>query len=33
LGSDSLDVVADRGYFSSTEILACDDAGIMSVVE
>jgi transposase len=28
LGSDSLDVVADRGYFSSTEILACDDAGI-----
>ncbi len=28
LGRDTLDVVADRGYFSSTEILACDDAGI-----
>jgi transposase len=28
LGRDKLDVVADRGYFSSTEILACDDAGI-----
>ena len=28
LGADDLDVVADRGYFSSTEILACDQAGI-----
>ena len=28
LGADSLAVVADRGYFSSTEILACDQAGI-----
>jgi len=28
LGRDNLDVVADRGYFSSTEILACDQAGI-----
>jgi len=28
LGSDDLDVVADRGYFKSTEILACDQAGI-----
>jgi hypothetical protein len=28
LGTDHLDVVADRGYFSSQEILACDDAGI-----
>ncbi len=28
LGRDTLDVVADRGYFRSTEILACDDAGI-----
>ena len=28
LGSDSLDVVADRGYFSSAEILACEEAGI-----
>ena len=25
---DKLDVVADRGYFSSKEILACDEAGI-----
>ena len=25
---DALDVVADRGYFSSEEILACDEAGI-----
>ena len=25
---DSLDVVADRGYFTSTEILACEAAGI-----
>jgi transposase len=28
LGADRLDVVADRGYFSSQEILACDEAGI-----
>ncbi len=28
LGTDILDVVADRGYFSSEEILACDEAGI-----
>jgi transposase/macrodomain Ter protein organizer (MatP/YcbG family) len=28
LGVDRLDVVADRGYFSSEEILACDRAGI-----
>jgi transposase len=28
LGVDKLDVVADRGYFSSQDILACDDAGI-----
>jgi hypothetical protein len=26
--TDSLDVVADRGYFSSVEIVACDEAGI-----
>ncbi len=25
---EKLDVVADRGYFSSEEILACDQAGI-----
>jgi hypothetical protein len=28
VGTDSLDVVADRGYFKSKEILACDRAGI-----
>ena len=28
LGTDKLDVVADRGYFKSEEILACDEAGI-----
>ncbi len=28
LKTDRLDVVADRGYFSSEEILACDEAGI-----
>ncbi len=28
LAADSLDVVADRGYFNSIEILACDEAGI-----
>jgi Transposase DDE domain len=28
LGSAELDVVADRGYFDSNEILACDAAGI-----
>jgi transposase len=28
LETDTLDVVADRGYFNSEEILACDEAGI-----
>jgi transposase len=28
LGAEELDVVADRGYFDSEEILACDRAGI-----
>ena len=28
LGADTLDVVADRGYFDSQEILACKQAGI-----
>ena len=28
LGVGSLDVVADRGYFNSEEILACEEAGI-----
>jgi hypothetical protein len=28
LDSDTLDVVADRGYFNSVEILACEEAGI-----
>ena len=27
-GADELDVVADRGYFNSTEILACHEANI-----
>ena len=28
LGADNLDAVADRGYFNSEEILACEGAGI-----
>ncbi len=28
LAADTLDVVADRGYFNSAQILACDEAGI-----
>jgi hypothetical protein len=28
LGADHLDVVADRGYFNSPEILACEQADI-----
>ena len=28
LDVDELEVVADRGYFSSEEILACEEAGI-----
>src|SRR5438309_8679508 len=28
LGVENLDAVADRGYFSSTEILTCEEAGI-----
>ena len=28
LQTDTLDAVADRGYFSRTEILACHEAGI-----
>src|SRR5258708_30989 len=28
LGADHLDVVADRGYFNSPEILACEPADI-----
>src|ERR1700681_2820046 len=28
LGADHLDAVADRGYFNSTEILACEQADI-----
>jgi hypothetical protein len=28
LGTDALDVVADRGYFSGEQILACEEAGI-----
>ena len=29
LGTKELDVIADRGYFSGEEILACDQAGIV----
>jgi hypothetical protein len=29
LESDSLDVVADRGYYSSEEILACENEGVI----
>jgi transposase len=32
LGATSLDVVADRGYFSSNEILACEEAGITATL-
>lgn len=32
MGVDQLEVVADRGYFKSLEIKACDDAGIISYV-
>ena len=32
IGSDELTVVADRGYFSGDEILACDQAGITPFV-
>ena len=32
LGSDSLEVVADRGYFNSAEILACEEAGITATL-
>ncbi|NNE82916.1 MAG: IS1182 family transposase [Alphaproteobacteria bacterium] len=28
LGADALDVVADRGYFSGEQIVACEEAGI-----
>ena len=28
LCAESLDVVADRGYFNGEEILACEEAGI-----
>jgi transposase len=29
MGVETLDAVADRGYYTSEEILACEDAGIM----
>lgn len=32
MGSEKLEVVADRGYFKSLEIKACDDIGIVSYV-
>lgn len=32
MASDTLSVVADRGYFKSEQILACHDAGITACV-
>jgi transposase len=32
IGKEKLDVIADRGYFSGTEILACEQAGIKTLV-
>ncbi|MCW5657100.1 MAG: IS1182 family transposase [Burkholderiaceae bacterium] len=32
IGKEKLDVIADRGYFSGTEILACKQAGIKTLV-
>jgi len=32
MGVEKLDVVADRGYFKSLEIKACDDAGITTYI-
>ena len=32
LGRDDLHVIADKGYFSGTEILACHEAGIITTV-
>jgi len=32
MGTEELTVVADRGYFKSEEILACDEAGIVPIV-
>ncbi len=32
VGKEKLEVIADRGYFSGTEILACEQAGIKTLV-
>ena len=32
MGADGLEVLADRGYFSGAEILACERAGITPFV-
>jgi transposase len=32
MGTDEITAVADRGYFKSEEILACDEAGITAIV-
>lgn len=32
MGTDELTAIADRGYFRSEEILACDEAGITAIV-
>ncbi len=33
LGVEALDVLADRGYFSGEEILACEPLGVLIGVE
>jgi len=32
MGTDELTVIADRGYFDSEQMLACDEAGITAIV-
>jgi transposase len=32
IGTDTLDVVADRGYYSGTEILDCEESGITTYI-
>ena len=32
MGTDEITAIADRGYFKSEEILACDEAGITAIV-
>jgi len=32
VGKEKLEVIADRGYYTGTEILACEQAGIKTLV-